>query len=245
MELSKNFWGTLAISIAVIWAAYNLGDAYTDKNRINDTVEVTGLGTQDFTSDLIVWSGSFSRKEMNLQSAYASLNDDQQYIKKYLIEKGVDEKEMVFNAVDISKQYEYDYDADGNSSKRFAGYLLTQTVSIESQEVDLVEKVAREVTEIINAGIEFNSYSPSYYYTKLEELKIEMLASATQNGRERAEKIAENSGASLGELKSADMGIFHILGRNQNEAYSWGGTFNTYSKQKTARVTMKLSFKID
>jgi hypothetical protein len=245
MEASKGLLGTLAISIAVVWAAYNLGNAYMDKNRINDTVEVTGLGTHDFTSDLIVWSGSFSRKKMDLQSAYASLNEDRKYIKDYLIEKGISEQEMIFNAVDISKQYSYEYDENGNSHQYFSGYLLTQTVSVESENVNGVEKIAREVTEIINAGIEFNSYSPSYYYTNLEELKIEMIASATQNATERAEKIAENSGATLGELKSADMGVFHILGRNQNESYSWGGTFNTFSKEKTARVTMKLSFEID
>jgi hypothetical protein len=245
MELSKNFWGTLAVAVAVVWAAYNLGNAYKDKNRINDTVEVTGLGTKDFTSDLIVWSGSFSRQKMDLQSAYASLNADRKYIKKYLLDKGIKEEEMVFNAVDISKQYEYEYDENGNSHRYFSGYLLTQTITVESQNVDQVEKVGREVTEIINAGIEFNSHSPSYYYTKLEELKIEMIAQATENAKERAEKIAENSDAELGELKSADMGVFHILGKNQNETYSWGGTFNTYSKEKTARVTMKLSFNID
>jgi hypothetical protein len=245
MELSKNFWGTLAVAVAVVWAAYNLGNAYKDKNRINDTVEVTGLGTKDFTSDLIVWSGSFSRQKMDLQSAYASLNADRKYIKKYLLDKGIKDEEMVFNAVDISKQYEYEYDENGNSHRYFSGYLLTQTITVESQNVDQVEKVGREVTEIINAGIEFNSHSPSYYYTKLEELKIEMIAQATENAKERAEKIAENSDAELGELKSADMGVFHILGKNQNETYSWGGTFNTYSKEKTARVTMKLSFNID
>lgn len=245
MELPKNFWSTLAISIAVVWAAYNLGDAYKDKNRINDTVEVTGLGTQDFTSDLIVWSGSFSRKEMDLQSAYSSLNKDRTYINEYLKDKGIADAEMVFSAVDISKQYEYEYDENGNSHRHFGGYLLTQSVTIESNNVDKVETIAREVTEIINAGIEFNSHYPSYYYTQLEELKIAMIASATQNATERAEKIAENSGADLGELKSADMGVFHILGKNQNEVYSWGGTFNTSSKYKTARVTMKLSFNID
>ena len=245
MELSKNFWGTLAISIAVVWAAYNLGSAYKDKNRVNDTVEVTGLGTTDFTSDLVVWSGSFSRQEMDLQSANAKLNEDRAFIKKYMMDQGIAEDEIIFDAIDISKQFEYIYDEEGNSHREFSGFLLSQTMTIESQEVDKVEEVSREVTGIINAGIEFNSYTPSYYYTKLEELKLEMIASATQNATERAEQIAENSGANLGELKSADMGIFHILGRNQNEAYSWGGTFNTYSKEKTARVTMHLSFNIN
>ena len=245
MKLSERFWGKLVISIAVVWAAYNLGNSYKDKNRVNDTVEVTGLGTKDFTSDLIVWSGSFSRMKMDLRSANAELVKDRRYIKNYLTKKGIPEDELVFNAVDISKQFEYIYDEEGNSHREFSGYLLSQTVTVESNAVDKVEKVAREVTDIINAGIEFKSYSPQYYYTDLEALKIEMIASATENAKERAEQIAEKSGASLGGLKKADMGVFHILGRNENESYSWGGTFNTSSKHKTARVTMHLSFNID
>ena len=60
--------------------------------------------------------------------------------------------------------------------------------------------------------------------------------------RIRAEKIATNSGSSLGDLTSAKMGIFQITGQNSNENYSWGGTFNTSSKKKTASITMKLDY---
>ncbi len=40
------------------------------------------------------------------------------------------------------------------------------------------------------------------------------------------------------------MGVFQIIARNSNEDYSWAGTFNTTSKQKTATITMKLQFGI-
>ena len=57
--------------------------------------------------------------------------------------------------------------------------------------------------------------------------------------------IASNSGADLGELSNANMGIFQITGQNSNEEYSWGGTFNTSDKNKTARITVKLEYEID
>ena len=86
--------------------------------------------------------------------------------------------------------------------------------------------------------------SPRYYYTKLEDLKIEMISRSTDNARLRAESISENSGASLGELIIANMGIFQITGQNSNEDYSWGGAYNTTSKEKTASITMKLTYAV-
>jgi len=86
--------------------------------------------------------------------------------------------------------------------------------------------------------------SPRYYYTKLEDLKIEMVSRATENALLRAKSISENSGAKLGELSLAQMGIFQITGQNSNEDYSWGGAYNTSSKEKTASITMKLTYLI-
>jgi hypothetical protein len=71
-----------------------------------------------------------------------------------------------------------------------------------------------------------------------------MISRATKNAKTRAEIIAEHSGGKLGELESATMGIFQITGQNSKENYSWGGTFNTSSKEKTASITMKLVYKV-
>jgi hypothetical protein len=126
--------------------------------------------------------------------------------------------------------------------QEFTGYTLSQTVQINSKEVEKVEKISREVTELLNKGIQLYSMSPRYYYTKLEDLKIEMVSRATENARLRAQSISENSGAKLGELSMANMGIFQITGLNSNEDYSWGGAYNTSSKEKTASITMKLTY---
>lgn len=93
--------------------------------------------------------------------------------------------------------------------------------------------------------MKFYSEPPRYYYTKLADLKIEMISKATEDARIRAEKISEFSGGNLGELQSARMGIFQITGQNSNEDYSWGGTYNTSSREKTASITMKLNYEID
>jgi hypothetical protein len=98
------------------------------------------------------------------------------------------------------------------------------------------------VTELINKGIEFTSEAPQYYYTKLADLKIDLIATATQDGKNRAERTAQNAGTSIYKLLDADMGVFQITGQNSGENVSWGGAFNTTSKNKTATITMKLKY---
>ncbi len=104
------------------------------------------------------------------------------------------------------------------------------------------EHIKPVVTELINSGIELYSEAPRYYYTRLAELKIEMLTSASKDARNRAEKMAENAGGDIGSLRSADMGVCQITAPNSTEEYSWGGAFNTSSKRKTASITVKLEF---
>ena len=144
---------------------------------------------------------------------------------------------------DFSKDFQYGSDVNGNSISQFSGYILSQDVTIESKELDKIEKASRQISDLISQGIELSSSNPNYYYSKLEDLKLELIAQASENAQQRAENIAKKSGAKLGDLKQADLGIFQITGKNDNEEYSYGGAFNTTSRQKTAQITVRTSYK--
>lgn len=237
---------TLIICIAVILTALISANAFKNRDRTKDIISVTGLGKKDFVSDLIVWSGSFSKINPNLKDAYAALDKDRESIKNYLISKGIKESNIIFSAVNIDKEIDEVYDDAGNKTKTiFIGYRLKQDVQIESAEVDKVEGISRQVSELINSGVEFYSKNPQYYYTKLSELKIEMIAEATKDANIRAMKIAENAGSNIGRLKNADLGVFQIVAQNSSEDFSWGGSFNTSSKRKTATITVKLDYETE
>jgi hypothetical protein len=239
----KNSFKAIVFSFAIIIAAYLLGNSIINRNNGQGSISVTGLGNANFTSDLIVWEGSFSNSNINLKQAYNDLENDKKVIEAYLVSKGVKPNEIVFKAVQSRKNTKAKY-VDGKfAGEDFLGYKLTQSLQIESKYVEGIEKISREITELLNKGIQFYSQPPRYYYTKLADLKVEMISKATADARARAEKIAENSGGTLGDLISAKMGIFQITGQNSKEEYSWGGTFNTSSKEKTASITIKLDYK--
>lgn len=236
----------IIFAVAIIIAAFVLGKAYVDRNTKDGEVLVTGLGKADFSSDLIVWEGRFEAQNIDLKQAYLGLDKDKKTIESYLISKGVSKDDLVFSAVKTTRKTRTKYDSNGNYiGEEFDGYHLSQSIEIESKEVAKIELISREVTELLNQGVQLYSEAPRYYYTQLADLKIEMISKATEDARLRAEKIAENSGGTLGKLKSARMGVFQITGQNSTEAYSWGGTFNTIDKEKTASITMKLIYDVE
>lgn len=242
----KTYINSAIIALAIILTAVIFAQAFKNRNRINNTISVTGLGKKDFVSDLIVWNGSFFKKNMNLKDAYAELDSDREKIKNYLVSKGIKEQSIIFSAVNIEKEFDEVYNKSSEESKSvFTGYMLQQAIQVESNEVDKIENISRQVSELINSGIEFYSNHPQYYYTKLAELKIAMIAEATKDANIRAAKIAENAGGDVGELKKADMGVFQITAQNSSEEYSWGGSFNTSSKRKTATITVSLEYETE
>jgi len=229
---------------SIVIAAYFLGNAYVDRANPAQIISVTGSGNKNFTSDLIVWEGQFSTNNTDLKAAFEQVNNDKEIVRSYLVSKGIAESNIIFNSVQTNEERDNQYENGNYVGSIFRGYRLNQTVQIESQNVELIEGISREITELLNKGVQFNSYQPRYYYTKLADLKIEMISKATEDARIRAESIAENSGSGLGDLISAKMGVFQITGQNSGEDYSWGGSFNTDSKKKTASITMRLDYKV-
>ena len=234
------------IGLSFIIGLFILAKAYKYRSTTNETIIVTGSAEKDFVSDLIVWNGTYSRKSMDLKTAYAQLKEDENSVRTYLAGKGVQDNEMVFSSVNIDKEFNNKTDKDGNTiGKEFLGYNLSQNVRIESPNVDKIDQISREATELIQQGIEFNSSAPLFYYTKLTDIKMDLLAKASADGKQRADIIAKNAGNSLGKLKKATLGVFQITGKNSDEDYSYGGTFNTSSKNKTGSITIRMEFAVD
>ncbi|GGF01550.1 hypothetical protein SAMN05443634_103226 [Chishuiella changwenlii] len=230
------------LAIGLIIAACILGNAYKYKFRTSESINVTGNALKDFNADLVKWRATYSRNDFDLKVASDQLKNDQEMVKNFLLSQGIKSNEIVFKAVNISKDIRYGTDANGNSTSQFNGYILSQDVTIESTDLDKIEKASREISNLISQGIELNSSNPNFYYSKLEDLKLELIAQASENAKQRAENIATKSGGKLGSLKKADLGIFQITGKNDNEEYSYGGAFNTTSRQKTAQITVKASY---
>ena len=242
----RNNVSAIALAIAIIIGVFILGKAYNYKFKTRNTVSVAGSANYNFTADLIVWSAAFDRSSLDIKEAYAALKSDGKQVHDYLTAHGINPNEIVFSSIEIDKIFENTFNEEGKQTgNAFKGYKLHQTVKIESKNIDSVEKISREITELLQSGIELSSQEPMYYYTKLSDLKLDLLAKASMDAYNRASTMAKNAHSSLGNLRRANMGVFQITGQYSNESYTYSGAYNTSSKNKTANVIVRMEYELD
>ncbi len=242
-EKHRNLFNAgLALAIGLVVSSLILGWSYTNKKAGDEAVAVTGSAKKRIKSDLVVWSAGVSYQASELSSAYKQLSDNIPEIKKYLIEKGISEDEITVSS--ISSQTLHGQDANGNRTSQITGYSLRQNVQVRSKDVEKVAKIAREATELIKQGILLESSSPQYYYTKLGDLKVEMLGEAAKDAKARAEKIAASTGNSIGTVRSARMGVMQITAADSTEVSDYGIN-DTSTIEKDVTAVVKISFAVN
>lgn len=233
------------IGLAAVICACVVAGAYKYKYKSQETIVVTGLGEQEFTSDMIVWRGWINVQNPSAEAGYRELEESRKKVQEYIRANGVPDESVVFMFTNMNKDYESIYSNGEYQGQRFVGYNLSQSFTIESTEhLEAVENISREISSLIAQGVQIESYQPEYYYSKLDEMKLKLIEISTADARARAEKIASEAGSGLRNLKSARMGVFQITGANTNEEFSAGGNFNTSSKDKKARITMRLEYTV-
>lgn len=213
--------------------------------RSKGDLSASGSASVDFVSDLAVWRGWYSVQGETSKEAYQKIQNNADIVKRYFEENGVTAEEVTFHSVSINKLTRELYSESGNyMGSEDNGYELTQEFTVRSGDVDKVTNIANECTKLIDSGVEIISSSSEYYYTKLDELKLQLIEEATKNAKQRIDIMAQNAGCQTGELLSADLGVFQITAANSAEEYSYGGTFNTSSKDKTASITVRLNYTV-
>lgn len=229
------------VSLALIICTVIISRSIDGFTRSKNAITVTGTAKKQIRSDLIVWNGSFTSQSTSLPEAYTRLNQDLAKVKDYLIKKGIPEKDIIvssINTMQINKTME-----KGMPSSQIDGYRLFQRVEITSGDVDKLTDISRASTELINQGVQFQSNPPQYFYTKLNDLKIEILAQASQDAKKRAEQMVTSTGGTIGSLRSAKMGVFQITRPNSNEVSDYG-IFDTSTLEKEITAVVNAEFSV-
>jgi len=233
----------ICIAVATIASSVILSGGFLKVMKFTrEQISVTGSATKEIRGDYIVWKGEFTRREVDLKTAYKLLREDLDRVKAYFTSKGVNDKETIISQVITETVYKKN--EKGNDTNDIQGYKLTQGVEIRSNDVDKIDKVSRESTELIDQGIQFVSPAPEYFYTKLDELKIEMLAKATENAKQRAESMVKATGNKIGCMRNARMGVFQITPVTSTDVSDWGMN-DTSSLDKKVMAVVTVSFAIE
>lgn len=255
MEEKRNNFGGFAVILALgfIIGALIMSSAWKKVANNNITITVTGSASKEIKSDLGIWNGMFSAESTTMEEAYKKLQETNSKIKNYLISFGFPAEKIVFSSINTTPNYDgksanrnpfVDYDVSSKSSSKITGYSLTQSVKIESPDVDKIDLLSRSVTELINQGIAITSGSPTFLYTKLSDLKIEMIGLASQDAKIRAEQIAKATGNKVGDVRSSRTGVMQVNAKNSTDVTDYGMN-DTSSIEKTITAVVNVSFLID
>jgi len=233
----------ICIAVATIASSVILSSGFLKVMKFTrEQISVTGSAQRQILSDYAVWASSIVRREADLKAAYAALSDDLAKARQYLLGEGVTESELVVNQ--ITTETVYKKNEKGNDTNDIEGYRLSQGLEVRSGDVDKVTALSRRSTVLIDQGVQFESYAPEYFYTKLDELKLEMLAKATENAKLRAENMAKATGNKVGFMRSARMGVFQITPVTSTEVSDWGMN-DTSSREKKVTAVVTVSFAIE
>jgi hypothetical protein len=238
---SQWLWVAVIASAGLIISTWIFTAGLVKYKSSTGAITVTGSAKKEIISDWVVWSGSYSFQSPSLTEAYKGLVSNRDKVKEYFLDKGIPEQELIFSSVFTSVNKVIL--PNGQYTNQVESYLLSQTVEIRSKDVEKVTQLSRGATEIINQGVEFQSNPPQFFYTKIADLKVEMLTLATKDAFNRAEKIAENAQSRLGTLRSAKQGVFQITPRYSNEVSDYGIN-DTSSKEKEITAVVNCSFTI-
>lgn len=245
-RLNNRVLVAVIMAIAMILSVIAVGYSVRHRNDGPKTISVKGNASKDFISDLVVWELIINHHSQTPLEGFNSIGRQREVVRSFLLDNDISHDEIEVGNVSYELLEESYYD---NNQQRFVrinnGYKVKQTITITSRNVDNVEQLAREVGDLIEQNVTVRSVAPRYYYTKLADLKLEMLGEASEDAYARAKQIAEKSGAKVGSLKQSSMGVFQILGKYSEEDYSWGGTLNTSSKEKTMTITVSSQYLID
>lgn len=211
------------------------------------TLRVTGSATKRITSDLIVWSGDLQTQGMDRAAAYRQLRDNTELARKFLIEQGVPEADIRTSAVSSHQIIETETVFVGEERVQrqvHKGWSTHQSITVSSNAIAKVEKASREITSLLERGVPISSRAPTYHYTKLSEVKVDMLAAASADAQERADRIVKAAGGEgIGKLWQADMGVINVNPANST-ATSWEGNNDKSSYEKDIITIVHLTFEL-
>jgi hypothetical protein len=241
-------WLGASLALGLVLASALWANAFLEAKRIErQTLSVTGAAQQPIVSDLAVWRLRFSRQGAQQAEVYQALAADLAKVRAFLTQHGVDDKQIELSP--IQNTVLYAQTANGSSTNQIEAYRLQQSLKIESMpqpntgtaSIDALAQLSQQSTSLIQQGIGLESDAPEYYYTKLDQLKVEMLGKAMANARDRAQQMARSVGNHIGPLRSGQMGVFQITPKHSTEVSDYGIN-DTSTREKTVTAVVNATF---
>lgn len=203
------------IVLSLIVAASLLRDGLTELRTGDRYVTVKGVAEKEVTADLALWPIRFAASGNTLEAARERAHSSRDGVMAFLSLQAISEESVELQRMDVVDTQANPYQPENGARK----VIITQVLMVRTDEVDKVRQAARNVSDLVDSGVilssDYGPAGPTYLFTRLNDIKPEMISEATQAARESAQQFARDADAELGGLRRANQGVFQILARDR------------------------------
>ncbi len=224
----------LLLSVGVSIAGFFISETlYKSKVALN-TAEVKGLAERRVEADKAYWVITYTVTGDNkgeIPQLYETSEVDRDKIVALLESSGFSADEIKPGIINYIKREFRGEDQKLVDEK----HMLVGVIEVETDKVRLVSEGRAKLNRLIAQGLDIQNNAPSYYFTKLNDIKPDMLKEATKNARLAANEFATNAGIKVGGIRSAHQGGFIIRDVGQEQG-------DTLKIEKDVRVVTTITF---
>lgn len=199
------------LSVGLIGAGALIGQGVVNARVGDRVVTVRGLSERDVVADLAILPVRFTATGEVLSEVQARIDADLATIRQFLAAQGYPADAITLGRLEVTDMQSREY--GGHNGPRF---ILAQTVIVRTTDVARVQTTTRSLNDLVRQGVVIQDYNgPTYVFTRLNDVRPEMIAEATASARTGAEQFAKDSGTPLGPIREATQGSFQILSRDE------------------------------
>lgn len=234
----------LIVSAAILAIAMGLGLNQVGSgfaSRTGEGISVTGSARVNVSADKAVWTLNAEQVAPTISESVKRVENATVAVSKYLTDGGVAADSIELGSVSAYPQEEY---VNGNSTGRILNYRGSRTITVRSDDVQLIKNLSNGIGSLLQSGVSVTNYGPQFYVSKLSELRPELLKQAMEDAQVRAKAIVEATGGKVGNVMSVRSGPFQVTSPDSVDTSS-GGYYDTSTIEKTITSTVTVAFKVD
>jgi len=240
MNGKGTWWGAaLVLAAGIALSGWFVGQGFLEGRQADRYVTVKGFAERIVKADLALWPMRFVATGNDLTRVQEKLRSDAAAVLAFLADAGIPREAVELQSVEVTDLLAQAY-RSGPVESRF---IVAQTLMVRTDDVDSIIQASQKLDALVDAGVVLSSEmgpsgsGPFYLFTRLNDLKPEMIADATRNARAAAGQFAEDSGSALGGIRTANQGLFQILPRDDTP-----GMMEPRQVMKTVRVVSTIQY---
>ena len=236
----------LAIAVGNALAGWFIATGIYKWRNSDRYASFKGVAECQVKADLAIWDIGYKITGNDLAQLMAESLNNQKIITDFLSQNKFTPDEIAIKRVEVIDQYAREY----NSAKPLQRYIITGGVVLRTPKIDLVRQASQSSYTLIQQGIVLMNKdellpNPRYFFTKIDEVRPQMLEQATKSAGLVAKQFAANAGCQIGAIRRASQGVFQILSIDSNAGQSYGDeNAQIASIDKIIRVVISVDYTI-